>query len=124
METEPLKSLLNPTNAAIEKLTIIQNARKIEYLTDAEIAEVMRKFPADNEALVKAFRAAKSAGAGEEFIDTFGDTIYIKHSDWRYEQEYRIAIDNGNRGVMWPGKVTAIYLGTNASPQYCRITCS
>jgi hypothetical protein len=119
--SEPLRSHLNPSNAPTDRLTIIQNAHPIEYLTDDEIAQKMIGYPAENLEMLAAYKAAESTGKGDDFTKALSDTVYIKHKDWAYEQEYRLAIEKGDQGVALPGKITALYLGMKAGPQQCRI---
>lgn len=57
---------------------------------------------------------------GNGFVIRGMNALFLKHSDWSYELEYRIVTSEGNKAIPAPGIVTTIFLGMNATEAQCQ----
>lgn len=103
-----------PKDAPNEKLTIIRNAKPVEYKSTKEIEEYTKQIPLEENGFRKYYEEMESDDRKKELIDKIHHSSFIKHMDWSYEKEYRI-INIVKNIVHPPGNVTAVYFGLKMS---------
>lgn len=110
-EIETLKARqIFPKDAPNNKLTTIRNAKPVQYKSTDEINEHVKSFPVDEDSFRTYFNDHKKNGKEKELISLIHNSSFIKHSDWSYEEEYRI-INITKNIVHPPGKITGVYFG-------------
>lgn len=119
LDTEPIKSRVKIPLMPVRNCPLtIRNARPVEYLSTEEMNIRLSKFPQSLDELNERMRLHNS-GECPGFLEECFDSIYIKHSNWNYEEEYRLNCCEGGRAIYCPGLVTALYLGIHTTPQHC-----
>lgn len=103
-----------PKEAPYHKLTTLRNAKPVQYKSTEEINKHVKDFPVNEESFIKYFNDYKQMGKEQELIDLIHNSSFIKHSDWSYEEEFRI-INISKNIVHPPGKITGVYFGVKMS---------
>lgn len=99
-----------PKDAPNTKLTIIRNAKPVQYKSTEEINAYVKNFPGTEDEFLNYFADYKEKGKEKELVNLIHNSSFIKHSDWSYEEEYRII--NIVRNIIHPpGKITGVYFG-------------
>ncbi|MBK9477685.1 MAG: DUF2971 domain-containing protein [Bacteroidetes bacterium] len=103
-----------PNDAPNEKLGIIRNARKVQYMSTSEIEDIISQIPHDEKEFLKLYKSLKTKEEQKSLIDKIQKTSFIKHNDWCYEKEYRI-VNTKSHISHAPGKISAVYFGLKMS---------
>lgn len=96
-----------------DKLSIIRNAKRVEYKSTNEINEYIDDIPTNNEEFKELFSSLDKKEKSE-LVNKIQKTSYIKHEDWSYEEEFRL-INTSRNLIRYPGKITGVYFGMNMS---------
>ncbi|PNQ72569.1 hypothetical protein C1T31_10460 [Hanstruepera neustonica] len=100
-------------NESNDKLSIVRNAREVEYKSTEEIEEYIADIPSTNDEFLKLYHnldVEKQAA----LIKKIQKTSFIKHKDWSYEKEYRI-INTSRNLIRFPGNISGVFFGMNMS---------
>lgn len=108
-ELNELKSNGIFPNVENSNLSIIRNAKKVEYKTSEEIDEYVNGIPLNSNDFLRIYKSLNKPEQ-EILIKRIQSTSFIKHIDWQYEEEYRLI--NTKRNILrFPGNLTAVYFG-------------
>ena len=103
-----------PKDAANNNLTTVRCAKPVQYKSTDEINQHVNSFPVDEDNFRRYFEDHKQRGKEKELVSLIHNSSFIKHTDWAYEEEYRI-INITKNIVHPPGRVTAVYFGIKMS---------
>jgi hypothetical protein len=104
-----------------DKLTIVRNARPVEYLSTAEINEYTKDIPTDKLEFERLYSSLNPVDK-ISLLEKIQKTSFIKHEDWKYEKEYRL-INTSRNLIRFPGNITAIYFGMKMNSIDKRMLC-
>ncbi len=113
LELKKLKSSGLYPNEDNNKLSIIRNAKAVEYKTFEEIDDYIIDIPTCNEDFLKLY-SSLNENKKLELVKKIQKASFIKHKDWSYEEEYRL-INTKRNLIRFPGKITGVYFGMNMS---------
>lgn len=99
-----------PMDTPNNKLTIIRNAKPVQYKSTEEINSYVKNFPTNKKDFLNYYDHCKANGNEKELIELIHNSSFIKHRDWSYEEEYRI-INIARNVIHPPGKITGVYFG-------------
>ncbi len=97
-----------------DQLNIIRNAKEVEYLSTKKINDFTFKIPLIDKDFEK---YVKSLGETGPMIISrkIMQTIFMKHTNWEEEKEFRLLICGKINKAILPGKITGVYFGMNMS---------
>ena len=89
----------------------LDKAKPVDYWTSDRIENYVKDIP-NNEKEFRNFFNGLSQENKQKIQDKIHHVSFIKHEDWKYEQEYRIVGTHENNNIFRaPGKITAAYFG-------------